>query len=52
MRSKKDFKALLAFMSSTKNLVLLPVMLLLVVIGIVIVVAQSSAVAPLIYTLF
>lgn len=52
MRSKKDFKAFLAFFSSNRNLILLPVFVLLIVIGIVIIVAESSAVAPFIYTLF
>lgn len=52
MRSLKDFKALFSFMGSTRNLILLPVVVLLLTIGIFIVIAQSSAVAPLIYTLF
>lgn len=52
MRSKKDMKDLWDFMSSTRNLILMPVIAILVLIGILIVVAQSAAVAPFIYTLF
>lgn len=52
MRSKKDFADLWAFISSTRNLILMPIVVVLVLIGILIVVAQSSAVAPFIYTLF
>lgn len=52
MRSGKDFKAILKFLFSPKNLVLFPVMLMLLVIGLFIIITQSSAVAPLIYTLF
>ncbi len=52
MRSKQDLKDLWAFISSKRNLILMPVIVILVLIGILIVVAQSSAVAPFIYTLF
>ncbi|GEM_PF-3576973 len=52
MRSLKDLKALFGFMTSTRNLVLLPILTMLVVIGLLIIVTHSSAVAPLIYTLF
>jgi hypothetical protein len=52
MRSKNDFKSFLSFLGSTRNLIILPVFILLIVIGIVIIVAESSAVAPFIYTLF
>ncbi|MBI3315812.1 MAG: hypothetical protein HYZ87_02420 [Candidatus Omnitrophica bacterium] len=52
MRSKKDFKAFFSFFASNRNLIILPVFVLLIVIGIVIIVAESSAVAPFIYTLF
>ncbi len=52
MHSGKDFKNIIAFLFSPKNLVLFPVMILLLLIGIFLIVTQSSAVAPLIYTLF
>ena len=52
MRSKKDFRSILAFVTSPKNLMLFPVLALLIVIGFFIIVTQSSAIAPLIYTLF
>ena len=52
MRSKKDLNDLWDFMSSTRNLILMPVIAVLALIGILIIVAQSSAVAPFIYTLF
>ncbi len=52
MRSMKDFKAFCAFMFSPKNLLFMPMILLLLTIGVFIIIAQSSAVAPLIYTLF
>ena len=40
------------FIKSTRKFWLLPVMLLLVALGALLIVAQSSAVAPFIYTLF
>ncbi|MBI3251941.1 MAG: hypothetical protein HYZ52_01290 [Candidatus Omnitrophica bacterium] len=52
MRSKEDFKAFLSFFALNRNWILLPIFVLLIVIGIVIIVAESSAVAPFIYTLF
>lgn len=52
MRSFKDFKAFWSFMVSPKNLLLMPMIVLLLTIGVFIIIAQSSAVAPLIYTLF
>ncbi len=52
MHSGKDFKNILAYLFSPKNLVLFPVLVMLLLIGVFLIVTQSSAVAPLIYTLF
>lgn len=43
---------LLAFFASTKHWWLLPMLVLLLVFGTIIILAQSSAIAPFIYTLF
>lgn len=45
-------KELWAFMRSRKKFWLLPIMLMMVLLGALIVLAQGSAVAPFIYTLF
>jgi len=45
-------KELYTFLSARKKLWLLPVVLVMVLIGSLLVVAQSSVIAPFIYTLF
>lgn len=45
-------KELWAFMRSRKKFWLLPIMIMMVLLGALIVLAQGSAVAPFIYTLF
>lgn len=45
-------KELWLFMRARKKYWLLPIMVMMVLLGLLIVVAQGSAVAPLIYTLF
>lgn len=45
-------KELWAFMRSRKKYWLLPIMVMMVLLGVLIVMAQGSAVAPFIYTLF
>lgn len=45
-------RELLSFFASTKHWWLLPMLIALLVFGTIIVVAQSSAIAPFIYTLF
>jgi len=45
-------KELWAFMRSRKNYWLLPILVMMVLLGALIVMAQGSAVAPFIYTLF
>jgi competence protein ComGC len=45
-------KELWAFMRSRKKFWLLPILVMMVVLGVLIVLAQGSAVAPFIYTLF
>jgi len=45
-------KELWAFMRARKKLWLIPIMLMMVLLGLLIVTAQGSAVAPFIYTLF
>lgn len=45
-------KELWAFMRSRKKYWLLPIMIMMVLLGALIVMAQGSAVAPFIYTLF
>ena len=45
-------KELWAFMRSRKKYWLLPILVMMVVLGVLIVLAQGSAVAPFIYTLF
>lgn len=45
-------KDLLAFMKERKKYWLLPVMMVMVILGGLIVLAQGSALAPFIYTLF
>jgi hypothetical protein len=46
------FKDLFAFMRERKKFWLLPVILIMVVLGGLLVLAQGSAIAPFIYTLF
>jgi len=45
-------KELLAFMFSRKKYWLLPIILMMTALGVLIVLAQGSAIAPFIYTLF
>lgn len=45
-------KELWAFMRSRKKYWLLPILVMMVVLGVLIVMAHGSAVAPFIYTLF
>lgn len=45
-------KELWAFMRSRKKYWLLPILVMMVLLGVLIVLAQGSAVAPFIYTLF
>ena len=45
-------KELWAFMRSRKKYWLLPIIFMMVLLGVLIVMAQGSAVAPFIYTLF
>ena len=45
-------KELWAFMRARKKYWLLPILLMMVLLGVLIVLAQGSAVAPFIYTLF
>lgn len=45
-------KELWAFMRARKKFWLLPIMVMMVLLGVLIVMAQGSAVAPFIYTLF
>ena len=45
-------KELWAFMRSRKKYWLLPIIVMMVALGVLIVLAQGSAVAPFIYTLF
>ncbi len=45
-------KELWAFMRSRKKYWLLPILVMMVVLGVLIVLAQGSAIAPFIYTLF
>ena len=45
-------RELLSFFASTKHWWLLPMIIALLVFGTIIIVAQSSAIAPFIYTLF
>ena len=45
-------KELWHFMKSRKKFWLLPIILLMLILGVLIVLAQGSALAPLIYTLF
>ncbi len=45
-------KELLAFMRARKKYWLIPVLLMTIILGALIVMAQGSAVAPFIYTLF
>jgi len=45
-------KELWAFMLARKKYWLIPIMIMMVLLGVLIVVAQGSAVAPFIYTLF
>jgi hypothetical protein len=46
------FKDLVAFMRERKKFWLAPIILVLLLLGVLIVFAQGSAVAPFIYTLF
>ena len=46
------FKDLWAFMRERKKFWLLPIIIVMVLLGMLIVMAQGSAVAPFIYTLF
>lgn len=49
----KDFFAeLWAFMKARKKFWLLPIIIVLLLLGVLLVLAQGSAVAPFIYTLF
>lgn len=49
----KDFlKEMWAFMKARKKFWLLPIILLLLIVGVLLVLAQGSAIAPFIYTLF
>jgi hypothetical protein len=45
-------KELLAFMRARKKYWLAPILLLMAILGVLIVMAQGSALAPFIYTLF
>ncbi len=45
-------KELLAFMRARKKYWLLPIFIIMALLGVLIVLAQGSAVAPFIYTLF
>ncbi len=46
------FKELWAFMRARKKYWLIPILVMMVILGGLIVIAQGSAVAPFIYTLF
>lgn len=46
------FKDLWKFMRVRKKLWLLPILVMMLVFGVLLIVAQNSAVAPFIYTLF
>jgi competence protein ComGC len=49
----KDFLVeMWAFMRARKKFWLLPIILLLLIVGVLLVLAQGSAIAPFIYTLF
>jgi len=49
----KDFlKEMWAFVKARKKFWLLPIILLLLIVGVLLVLAQGSAIAPFIYTLF
>lgn len=49
----KDFLGeMWAFMRARKKFWLLPIILLLLIVGVLLVLAQGSAIAPFIYTLF
>ena len=49
----KDFLAeLWAFMKARKKFWLLPIIIVLLLLGVLLILAQGSAVAPFIYTLF
>jgi competence protein ComGC len=49
----KDFLVeMWAFMKARKKFWLLPIILLLLIVGVLLVLAQGSAIAPFIYTLF
>lgn len=45
-------KELLAFIRARKKFWLLPIIIMMVLLGVLIVMAQGSAIAPFIYTLF
>jgi len=45
-------KELWAFMRARKKFWLLPIMIMMAILGVLIVLAQGSAIAPFIYTLF
>jgi hypothetical protein len=45
-------RAFWAFIASRRKFWMIPILLILVVLGVLLVLAQSSAIAPFIYTLF
>ncbi len=45
-------RAFWAFITSRRKLWMIPILLILVVLGALLILAQSSAIAPFIYTLF
>lgn len=52
MSKMQTITELWSFLSARKRLWLLPVVVLLVALGVLVVVAEGSALAPFIYTLF
>ncbi len=52
MAKTRVIKELVEYLAKNKRLFLLPLLVILGVVGIVTIIAQSQAIAPLIYTLF
>ena len=52
MNKLKIFKEFLTFLKVTRNWWLAPIVIILVLLGMLIVLTQGSALAPFIYTLF
>jgi hypothetical protein len=51
-QSSGIFRELLAYAKTRKKFVILPILVLMVVMGVLLVLAQGSALAPFIYTIF